>query len=95
MDTDRRQINRWPLNGAATGLCLTPESFGATHDFHLIDYGDGGVGTYSRHAIHVGTVVSLGFEPLDYGARQGRVVACTSSGSGHRIAIRFEGGFAA
>ena len=92
---NRRTQNRWPQNGTATAFCLAGDRFGELHDLRLFDFSEGGAGTFSRHTIEPGTVVSLGFQTSDFLARRGVSVACTPCGKGYRVAFRFEGRLAA
>ena len=87
---DRRQQDRWPLNCAATALCIQGDHFGQMLLLHTIDTGHGGMGAVSEEPMAPGTSVTLGFESPDYRARHGVVVASSSLGDGYRLAIRFE-----
>ena len=92
---ERRQINRWPLEGAATAFELGGEAFGQMHTLRLLDFSDRGVGVISDTMIAPGTTVSIGFDRPDCVARRADVIRCEPCGEGYRVAMRFQARMAA
>lgn len=87
---ERRQVDRWPMQGIATGFCISGEAFGQMHDLRMLDFSDRGLGAISDQPIDPGTTLSIGFQSPGYCAKCGVVQRCTPCGEGYRVAIRFE-----
>jgi hypothetical protein len=87
---ERRQSDRWRLDGVATAFELGGEAFGRMHTLRMLDYSDGGVGAQCDSVLPPGTPVSIGFQSPGYIARRGVVTRCRPCGEGYRIAIEFE-----
>ena len=92
---DRRQSDRWSIEGAATAIRLAGAEFGIIHELRSLDYSHGGMGATSDTVIEPGTVVSVGFQRPGLIAQRGVVLRCLPCGDGYRLAIRFEGRLAA
>jgi hypothetical protein len=92
---ERRQSDRWPIDGVATAFRLGGERFGDMHELRLIDYSHSGLGAVSDTVIEPGTPVSIGFQAPGYTAKRGEVVACHPCGHGYRISIEFRASLAA
>ena len=87
---ERRQQDRWPIDGVATAFELGGPGFGHMYSLRAIDYSHSSMGAASDTAIPPGTVLSLGFQTPGYAARRGHVIRCTPAGDGYRVAIAFE-----
>jgi hypothetical protein len=87
---ERRNIDRWPLEGAATAFRLSGEHFGTMHELHVLDYSPDGLGAICDATIPPGTVVSVGFQAPGHYAKRGTVLRCAPCGQGYRVAIQFE-----
>ncbi len=87
---DRRQADRWPLDGVATAFEVAGDRFGRTHTMRMCDYSCSGMAAVSDTAITPGTTVSLGFQTPGYQARHGVVSRCLPCGDGYCVAVRFE-----
>jgi len=92
---ERREVDRWPIEGAATAFSMSSESFGRMHDLRMLDYSEYGLGAISDTAMAPGTIVSIGFQAPGYLAKRGTVERCTACGEGYRLAIQFESRLAA
>jgi hypothetical protein len=87
---ERRQSDRWTIDGAATAFELAGDGFGRTHALRMLDYSDLGMGAISDSVIAPGTTISVGFQSPGYLARRGTVARCLPCGDGYRIAVLFE-----
>lgn len=87
---DRRQHDRWPLDGAATAFELASDSFGRMHDLRMRDFSHHGMAAWSDTAIAPGTTVSVGFQAPGCLARRGVVLRCLPCGRGYEMAVAFE-----
>ncbi len=87
---ERRQLDRWGLDGIATAFELGGEAFGRMHTLKMIDYSDLGMGAASETVIPPGTEVSVGFQSPGYIAKRGTVIRCLPNGDGYRVAVGFE-----
>ena len=87
---ERRQSDRWPIDGVATAFQLAGDGFGQMHTLKMVDYSDGGIGAMSQTVLTPGTMVSLGFQSPGYMARRGVVHRCEPCGDGYRVAVIFE-----
>ena len=87
---ERRQADRWSIDGVATAFELAGEHFGRTHTLRMLDYSDVGIGAVSDTVISPGTAVSIGFQSPGYIARRGTISRCIPCGEGYRTAILFE-----
>ena len=92
---ERRQSDRWTIDGVATAFELAGEHFGRTHALRMLDYSDAGIGAISDTVMSPGTAVSIGFQSPGYPARRGTIARCLPCGDGYRMAIVFEGRLAA
>lgn len=92
---ERRQADRWPIDGAATVFELAGNGFGRTHALRMCDYSMAGMGAFSETVIPLGTSISVGFQAPGYPARRGFISRCLPCGDGYRIAIAFENRLAA
>ncbi|MCZ6836432.1 MAG: PilZ domain-containing protein [Planctomycetota bacterium] len=87
---ERRQHERWPMQGSARAILLDSDHFGQVSQLALLDYSAGGLGAISAKPITPGSCVSIGFTSHGYAAERGIVVKCAPCGHGYRVAIRFE-----
>ncbi len=87
---ERREQDRWPLDGVATAFELGGAGFGHMYSLKMLDYSHGAMGANADEPLPPGAVVSVGFQTPGYAARRGHVVRCTPVGEGYRIAIAFE-----
>ncbi len=87
---ERRQRDRWGMEGVATAFELGGDGFGRMHTLKLQDYSDGGLGSICDTAISPGTVISIGFQAPGYIAKRGSVSRCTPCGDGYNVAVVFE-----
>ena len=87
---ERRQSDRWNVDGVATAFEVAGDGFGRTHTLRMLDCSHGGLGAVSESMITPGTTVSIGFQSPGYLARRGTVARCMPSGDGYRLAIYFE-----
>ena len=87
---ERRQADRWPIDGVATAFELAGDGFGRTHTLRMLDYSNDGIGAVSDTVIAPGTTVSLGFQSPGYPARRGTIARCLPCGEGYRVAVIFE-----
>ncbi|UCD74978.1 MAG: PilZ domain-containing protein [Phycisphaerales bacterium] len=87
---ERRCIERWPMEGAATAFGLAGEHFGHIHEMTMCDYSHGGMGAISDTPIEPGTQVSVGFQQPGVVARRGVIRRCYPCGNGYRVGIQFE-----
>ena len=87
---ERRQCDRWGLDGVATAFELAGDGFGRMHTLKMLNYSDGGLGAISDSVIPLGTTVSIGFQAPGYIAKRGVVLRCLPCGEGYRVAIGFE-----
>ncbi|MDY7110056.1 MAG: PilZ domain-containing protein [Planctomycetota bacterium] len=87
---ERRQCDRWGLNGVATAFELAGDGFGRMHTLRMVDYSEGGLGAVSDSVIPLGAAVSVGFQSPGYPAKRGVILRCTPCGDGYRVAIGFE-----
>jgi len=92
---ERRDVDRWPIEGVGTAFRLSGEKFGQMHDLRMLDYSDDGLGAISDTVIDPGTIVSVGFQAPGYIAKRGTVLRCTPCGEGYRVAIQFQARLAA
>lgn len=92
---ERRGIDRWPMQGAATAFRLSGEHFGIMHELRMLDYSHDGLGAVSASVIEPGTAVSIGFQTPGYIAKRGTVLRCSPCGQGYRVAVQFEARMAA
>lgn len=92
---ERRQVDRWPQDAAATAFRLSGDRFGEMHDLRVLDYSHDGLGAISTSVIEPGTVVTIGFQNPGYLAKRGTVLRCTPCGEGYRIAVQFDARMAA
>ncbi len=92
---ERRETDRWPVEGVATIFHLGGESFGQMHTLKMLDYSNDGVGAICPDPVTPGSLVSIGFQSPGYPAKRGSVVHCTPCGEGYRICIAFEFNLAA
>ena len=92
---DQRTHNRWPVNCAASAICLQGELFGRVYDLQVLDFSDGGLGATVQEPVDPGALMSFGFEHPGYTAQNGRVLGCQPITEGYRLAVRFEGQVAA
>jgi hypothetical protein len=92
---ERRSVDRWPTQAAATAFCLSGERFGQMHDLTVTDYSFEGLGAWSNTVIEPGMTVSIGFQAPGRTAKRGTVLRCIPSGQGYRVAIQFEARLAA
>lgn len=89
-DVERREHDRWNVQGVATAFCLAGEHFGEMYELHMLDYSDHGLGATCDTAVPPGSVVSIGFQAPGYLAKRGEVIHCQPCGQGYRIAVRFD-----
>jgi hypothetical protein len=87
---ERRQCDRWGLDGVATAFELAGEGFGRMHTLRMLDYSEGGLGAVSNSVIPLGATVSVGFQSPGYLAKRGVILRCMPCGEGYRVAIGFE-----
>lgn len=87
---ERREFDRWNVEGVATVFCIAGERFGEMYELHMLDCSNEGMGATCDHAIPPGTLVSIGFQKPGILARRGEVVNARPCGQGYRIAIRFD-----
>jgi len=87
---ERRQVDRWPLDGVATAFHLGGDEFGQMHTLRMADYSHAGLGAECDEPIHPGSLVSIGFQAPGYVAKRGHVVRCEPNGDGYRVAVVFE-----
>ena len=87
---ERRQFDRWGLDGVATAFELGGNTFGRMHTLKMIDYSDMGMGAATDTVIPPGTTVSVGFQTPGYIAKRGTVIRCLPCGDGYRVAVGFE-----
>jgi len=92
---ERRDVDRWPVQGVATAICLSGEKFGQMHELSMLDYSFDGLGAISGTALPPGAIVSIGFQSPGYPAKRATVLRCTPCGKGYRVAIQFEARLAA
>ena len=92
---ERRGVDRWPTQSAATAFCLSGECFGQMHDLSVTDYSSDGLGASSETVIQPGEQVSIGFQAPGRIAKRGTVLRCLPCGNGYRVAIQFEARLAA
>lgn len=92
---ERRQADRWNVEGTATAFCLSGEDFGRMHDLSLLDYSHDGMRAHSHGVIAPGSEISIGFQAPGYLARRGTVLRCEPCGNGYRLAIQFQARMAA
>jgi len=87
---ERRQCDRWGLEGVATVFELAGDGFGRMHTLKMLDYSEGGLGAVSDTVIPLGSTVSIGFQAPGYIAKRGVVMRCAPCGHGYHVAIGFE-----
>lgn len=87
---ERRQSDRWPIEGHATLFRLDGMHFGDMVELDVTDYSHGGFGGRSQEPIEPGTIVSVGFSMPHAPARRGVIVSCRPDGHGYRVGMRFE-----
>lgn len=87
---ERRQVDRWPAQGAASAFCLTGDAFGRICDLSLADYSHDGMAAHSNDWLAPGSEISIGFAAPGYLARRGTVLRCEPCGQGYRLAIQFQ-----
>jgi len=87
---ERRQSDRWGMEGVATAFELAGENFGRMHTLKMLNYSHLGMGSLSETAIPPGTVVSIGFQAPGYLAKRGSVLRCVPRGEGYNVAVLFE-----
>jgi hypothetical protein len=92
---ERRYVDRWPVQGVATAICLSSENFGKMHELSMLDYSFDGLGAISNTVLEPGMNVSIGFQSPGYPAKRGTVLRCIPCGNGYRVAIQFEARMAA
>ena len=91
---ERRTVDRWPISGAATAVCIGGERFGRTYDLKLSDASSDGLGATCDMPLDPGTLVSVGFQgpAMNQGAggfRQATVLRCRPCGAGYRVGLQF------
>jgi len=89
-DTERRESDRWNVQGIATAFCIAGERFGEMYELRMLDFSEEGMGSTCDRAIPPGSVVSIGFQAPGFLARRGEVVHVQPCGNGYRVAIRFD-----
>jgi hypothetical protein len=87
---ERRQVDRWPLEGVATAFELAGANFGRMHTLKMADYSHDGMGATSDSPLPLGASVSIGFQAPGYTAKRGQVSRCEPCGDGYRVGIIFE-----
>lgn len=92
---ERRDIDRWPVQGAATATCLSGERFGQMHDLSMLDYSFDGMGAISGTVLDPGMSVAVAFQSPGFLAKRGTVLRCAPCGNGYRVAIQFQSRLAA
>jgi len=92
---ERRGVDRWHTQTAATAFCLSGERFGQMHDLTVTDYSTDGLGASCETVIQPGEHVSIGFQAPGRIAKRGTVLRCIPCGHGYRVAIQFEARLAA
>lgn len=92
---ERREDDRWPINGIATVFRLGGPQFGKMSELRTLEYSASGLFAVSRDPIAVGSALSIGFSTPGYIAKRGTVIRCTSCSDGYRIAIAFDARLAA
>lgn len=92
---ERRTVDRWPVQGVATVICLSGDTFGQMHELSMLDYSFDGLGALCSSVLKPGTEVSIGFQSPGYGAKRGTVLRCVPCGQGYRVAIQFQARMAA
>ena len=79
---ERRYVDRWPVNGIATAICVGGANFGQMHELSMLDYSFDGLGAISKNVLEPGMNVSIGFQSPGYPAKRGTVLRCTPCGEG-------------
>ena len=92
---ERRYVDRWPVQGVATAICLHGEKFGQMHELSMLDFSFEGLGAISNTVLEPAMNVSIGFQSPGYPAKRGIVLRCTPCGNGYRVAIQFQARMAA
>jgi hypothetical protein len=92
---ERREHDRWPVEGVATVFELGGEKFGRMHTLRMLDCGSDGLGALTDGPIEPGAVVSIGFQAPGLLSRRGTITRCMPCGSGYRVGLQFEGRLAA
>jgi len=87
---ERRQCDRWAVDGVATAFVVGGERFGRTYRLRMQDYSDSGLGAIVDEPLTPGTAVSIDIQKPGYAARRGVVARCLPNGDGYRLAIVFE-----
>ena len=87
---ERRCMERWTMEGAATAFGLAGDHFGQIHEMTMCDFSHSGMGAISDTPIDPGLEVSIGFQQPGVVARRGVVRRCYPCGNGYRVGIRFE-----
>jgi hypothetical protein len=87
---ERREVDRWPMESAATAFRVSGDGFGQMHDLRVLDYSDYGLGAVSHTVIEPGTIIAIGFQNPGYHAKRGTVLRCMPCGDGYRIAVQFQ-----
>ncbi|MHC5114094.1 MAG: PilZ domain-containing protein [Planctomycetota bacterium] len=87
---ERRQCDRWTVDGLATAFVVGGERFGRTYRLRMQDCSDSGLGAVVDEPLAPGTAVSIDFQMPGYGSRRGIVARCLPCGDGYRLAIVFE-----
>jgi hypothetical protein len=86
---ERRAIDRWPVHGSATAICLGGDRFGQLHQLRLSDCSLDGLGAVSETVLEPGTMVSVGFQTPGMLPRQAVVLRCQPCGDGYRVGMQF------
>lgn len=86
---ERRAVDRWPVQGTATAICLGGDRFGQMHQLRLADCSDDGLGAISSTVLEPGTMVSIGFQTPGMLARRAMVLRCQPCGEGYRVGLQF------
>ncbi len=87
---ERREHDRWNVQGVATVFCIAGERFGEMYELHMLDISAEGMGATCDSPIPPGSLVSIGFEAPGHLAKRGEVLDCRPCGHGYRVAIRFD-----
>ena len=87
---ERRMIDRWPMQGKASAICVAGETFGEIFDLRMLDFSPGGMGAMSDRPLSPGMIVNVGFQQPGQPARRGTVSRCQPWGDGYRIGIMFQ-----
>ena len=87
---ERRMIDRWPMQGKASAICVAGETFGEIFDLRMLDFSPGGMGAMSDRPLPPGMIITVGFQEPGQPARRGTVTRCQPWGDGYRIGIVFQ-----